>query len=135
MQFFYSIYLCFIFFLTLFSIKPVIGFLFFIFNQADHMNLFELLAIFLVLIWMIIFLFLLCEFGERMTNRFEMFDDELCRCDWYLLPIEIRRMYMIFKSDTQHPVNICSFFNITCEREIFKLVITHIMQSYYILKN
>lgn len=58
-----------------------------------------------------------------MTNQFEGFNVELSQCDWYLLSIEMRRMYVIFVSDTQHSIKILSYANIACERDTSKKVI------------
>lgn len=76
-----------------------------------------------MLSWTTIYIFLLCEPGERITIGFEDFSDELSGCDWYLLPIEMQRMYAIFLSDTQNPVKMESFANILCERETSKTVL------------
>lgn len=69
---------------------------------------------------------LLCEPGARVTNQFEVFSNGVNQGDWYLLPIKVQRMYVIFLSDTQHPIKIRSFANITSERETLKNV------NYYI---
>lgn len=71
---------------------------------------------------MILFVMLLCEPCAQMTNQFNLFGDELGRADWYLLPIEMQRTYLIFLSDTQSPMKISSYANITCERETSKSV-------------
>lgn len=43
--------------------------------------------------------FFICEHGERMTNDFDMFGEELKRRDWHTLPIQMKRMYLIFLTD------------------------------------
>lgn len=43
--------------------------------------------------------------------------------DWYLLSIGMQRMYVVFLLDTQNPMKMHSYANITCERETFKEVI------------
>lgn len=63
-----------------------------------------------------------CEFGEMVTSQFNSYDAEIYRCGWYLLPIKMQKMYLIFKSNTQHPIIIRGFGNILCTREIFKEV-------------
>lgn len=75
-----------------------------------------------LLTWMIIFVLLLCEPGTRMTNEFQAFGDELSQCEWYLLSIEMQRMYLIFSMDTQNPIKMMSYANIACERETSKKV-------------
>ena len=83
----------------------------------------------LVLIWLILFIFLLCEPGARMTNQLGKFSDELNRSDWYLLPIELQRWYIIFVSDTQNPIKVFSYADIVCERETLKRVICYFGMS------
>lgn len=72
--------------------------------------------------WLIVVSLAICEPGERVTHQFEQFCVEFGRCEWYKLPIEMQRMYLIFLSDTQQPQNICSYGGIVCTRETFKKV-------------
>lgn len=72
--------------------------------------------------WMVTFVFILCEPGARMINQFNLLSGELHRCEWFLLPIDMQRMYMIFLSDTQNPTKMRSYANIACERETSKQV-------------
>lgn len=72
--------------------------------------------------WVSVYTFVLCEPGARMTNQFVLFSEELSRCNWYSLPIKMQQMYMIFLSDTQNPMKILSYANITCERDTTKKV-------------
>lgn len=65
---------------------------------------------------------LVCECGETISTEFERFYDGLCRHHWHLFPIEMQRMYLILLANTQHPVNIHSFFNVECTRETLKNV-------------
>lgn len=76
--------------------------------------------------WAFSILFLFCEFGERVTDRFDMFGDNLQRCDWYKLPFKMKRMYLIFLSDTQQSKNITTYANILNTRETFKKVIFYV---------
>lgn len=90
---------------------------------ADDPNSLEIVLLILVLNWNVSFIFLLCEPGEKMINQLGEFSDELNRCDWYLLAVELQRQYTIFLSDTQNPIKIWSYANITCERETSKRVL------------
>lgn len=83
----------------------------------------------MVLIWTILFVFLFYEPDARMTNQFEEFRHELDQCSWYLLPIEIQRMYAILLSDAQRPVYLFSFGHIKCDRETLKKVLTKLKIS------
>ena len=67
--------------------------------------------------------FVICELGERVTDQFDQFGEELAQCEWNELPIEMQRMYLIFLSDTKHRLNIRSYGGIICTRETFKMVI------------
>lgn len=68
-------------------------------------------------------IYLLCELGEKVTSCFGVFNVELYRCHWYLFPIEVQRMLVIFMSDTQQPIFIRSYGNIMCTRKVFKKVV------------
>lgn len=65
-----------------------------------------------------------CEFGEMVTHQFHLFDDEIYRCNWYLLPVRLQKMHLIFMQNTQQPTIIRGYPNIWCTREIFKMVIS-----------
>lgn len=69
-------------------------------------------------------IFAFCEFGERVTHQFNLFNEKFCHCDWYLLPIEIQRMYLIVLVGVQDPVMIRGFANTLCSRDAFKKVIS-----------
>lgn len=90
---------------------------------ANETNLVEVMLLLLVLIWLIFFIFLMCESGGRMTNQFVVFSNELSRCNWISLSIKMRRMYLVFLLDSQNPMKIRSYANITCERKTFKKVV------------
>lgn len=75
-----------------------------------------------------VFLFIACEPGERVTEAFEQFDDELIQCNWYTLPIGIQRLYSIFLVNTQQSINIQCYGEILCTRETSKNVILHSKQ-------
>lgn len=55
-------------------------------------------------------------------KQFEIFGKEFDRCDWYALPIELQRIYLISLSDTQQPETIQSFGGIVCSRDSYKKV-------------
>lgn len=92
----------------------------------DNSNLIEILCTIMVMYWGCGIVFIACEFGERMTNDFERFDEELERCGWHLLPIELQRMYLIFLSNTQQPKTVHCYGGLVCSRETYKKVSIHI---------
>lgn len=67
-------------------------------------------------------LLLYCEFGSAVTDEFESFSNELYQCKWYLYPIEIKQMMVIFIAETQDTVFVQGFGNIVCVRDSFKKV-------------
>ena len=77
----------------------------------------------MLLVEVILFDIIICEPGERVTDQFDQFGQEVGRCEWNMLPIEMQRMYLIFLSDTQQPVHIGGYGGILCARDTFKRVI------------
>lgn len=75
------------------------------------------------MVQLLLFDFLICEFGERLSSKYEMFHKKLHECNWYSLPIEIQRMYLIFMAHTQQTPNISCYGNFTCTPNTFKKVI------------
>lgn len=70
------------------------------------------------------YIFVLCEPGAKMTTEIEKIGEEIERCEWYLLSVEMRRMYLIFLADTQSEVKLSGYGGITCDRETSKRVFT-----------
>lgn len=85
-------------------------------------KLVELLIILMCAFWVLGFFFCICELGETITHRFDVFRQELERCNWHTLPIEMQRMFLIFLLDTQQPINIRCYGNVTCLRDTFRKV-------------
>lgn len=73
--------------------------------------------------WSLALLWSACNLGEMLTKHFEMFDDALGQCDWYLFSIEIQRMLVIIMSNSQRPAILTGYGNIQCTRETFKKVL------------
>lgn len=79
--------------------------------------------------WTFAFLFCMCEFGYMVTNQFDMFDDAIGYCKWYLLPIDMKRMIVILMANHQRPITIHGSGNILCTRIAFKKVSTKWLES------
>lgn len=75
-----------------------------------------------MLIWSIVFIFFACEIGEMLSNEFNTINDEFYRCRWYLLPAQMRRVFWMILANTQQPVVIEGYGNVSCMRETFKKV-------------
>lgn len=82
-----------------------------------------MISLFCVLGTIALCIFLTCEHGTKIASQFAELSDERNRCDWYLLPIAIQRIYLVFLSDPQNPITIQSDANIISERETAMKVI------------
>lgn len=72
--------------------------------------------------WSFVSVFVVCEFGQKVCDAFFEIDDEICQLDWYLFSIEIQKILLTLMINTQKPVSLGVFGNITCDREDFKKV-------------
>lgn len=88
----------------------------------EDSKLIEIMAMSTVILWIIVFNLVICEAGQRMTDQFDQHHMEFAQCNWNNLLIEMRRMYLIFLSDTQQPENFQSYGGILCTRDTFKKV-------------
>lgn len=89
---------------------------------SKNANQIEVVRISVLLSWSLIMLFILCEFGELMAQRFERFDETIEQCDWYLYPHDIQRLFVIVLSNTQRSTYLRGFGNVPCARDSFKRV-------------
>lgn len=97
----------------------------FLFHLNSHRmirNKIKLIFPLLLVFWSFLFLFLCCECGETVTNQYQMYDEKLILCNWYLLPKEIQRLLVVVIANSQQTVTICGFANTMCTRDIFKKV-------------
>lgn len=85
----------------------------------------ELLQPLLSVVWSFAIVFGICEFGERLTGRFDVFDATLWQCNWYSYPIELQRSLPILMANAQQIPFLKSYGNITCTRDSFKMVYTY----------
>lgn len=63
-----------------------------------------------------------CELGHGMNDAFEEIYFTIEQFDWYLFPVEIKRVLPIIIASAQQPVTLECFGNIACTREVFKNV-------------
>lgn len=66
--------------------------------------------------------FIACELGERACEMFGSVDGTVAEIDWYLYPIEIKRILPVIMITTQKDIYIELFGSITASRETFKRV-------------
>lgn len=84
-----------------------------------HIDLFLAVAL---LFWAFFQIFLYCEFGERLMERFDEIEDEVFNWSWYKMPLNIQKMLPIIINGIQQPVGLTGFGGIRCTREAFQNV-------------
>lgn len=83
----------------------------------------EIIQPILLVAWSFIEIFLFCNFGEMVTQKYIEVNHAFFECNWYLFPIEIQRHYMpMILMNTQQTVILRGFGNIDITRETFKKV-------------
>lgn len=95
------------------------------------MNPPDLVLPLILMTWSFITLYYYSEFGEMVTNKFQLFHDRTIQCEWYLFPHDIQRIFLIFIKDTQQTVFIRGYGNLECTRETFKAVGIFQVISFY----
>lgn len=92
-------------------------------NQSKNpLEIVFVVAVVSEMFWSFAFILFFCEFGEMVTSKFDWYHEELCKCNWYLFPMEIQPLYLMFITNTQLPAHIRCFGNILCIRDSFKKV-------------
>ena len=86
---------------------------------------------FFLIFWAFTLIFFYCELGKMVTNEFNLFNEELCQCKWYLFSLDMQRMMLIFMSDAQQPMLLRGYGNIECTRDSFKNVIFFVEILYF----
>lgn len=87
-----------------------------------HGNLMPLLLLIVSGTFATVLVFLVCEIGQKIGEAFDKIDFTLNKIDYYLLPIEIKRMLPIIIAIAQQPVELECFGSIICTRDVFKNV-------------
>lgn len=62
------------------------------------------------------------SYYSKVSEQFDLLDDALCDCDWYLFPMKMQQMFIIVMAGTQQPTIVQGFGNVLCTRETFKKV-------------
>lgn len=92
-------------------------------QQSDHNAILIDLTISIIMVfWTFFIILVFFEIGELVSKQFDMFNAELCQCNWYLYPIEMQKMLIIFMSNAQQLTFIRGLGNILCTRSKVKEV-------------
>lgn len=72
--------------------------------------------------WSFAFVFVVCEFGQRVSNAFIDIDFEAGQLEWYLFSMEVQKILPTLMIVTQKCVGLDVFGNVQADRENFKKV-------------
>ena len=78
-------------------------------------SLFELLIT-------LILLFIACELAGLVSNEFQNINDLIDQFDWYLFPLEMKKILPFIMLNAQQSVDFECFGSLACNRETFKKV-------------
>lgn len=85
-------------------------------------NPMELIRPLISVCWSFCFIGIFCEFGESVTEQFEMIKFELGQRNWYLFPLEMQQTFLIVLANAKQPKYVQGFANVICSRKAFKNV-------------
>lgn len=74
------------------------------------------------MVWSFVLIFGVCEFGERLSFKFEEINDRYDQFAWYRFPSNIQCMLPVLIMVAQKPVRLCVFGKISCGRITLKTV-------------
>lgn len=93
-----------------------------------------LIVLLLEITWSFALIFIICEFGEKVSQAFEEIEYKFGQFDWYLFPSNICKMLPIFISIANKPVSPAVFGSISCCREAFKNVFKNGFSYFMVLR-
>lgn len=82
-------------------------------------------------------LFIYCYFGDEVTSRFEGISDTLYLCNWYLLPLKLKKSIPMTIYGAKKLIYLQGFGSNSCTRETFKKVSSnfiHLEFTQFVLK-
>lgn len=82
----------------------------------------ELIRPLTLIFWTFFSIYLICDYGEKVSNHFDEIHNELCQTKWYQFSNEMKQMLTLILISTQQPIIIQGFGNISLRRIIFKKV-------------
>lgn len=72
--------------------------------------------------WSFALVYLVCNFGHKVSAAFEEIDSAFDQMSWYLFPYEMWKRLPIIVAAAQQPAELAVFGSISCSREDFKKV-------------
>ena len=97
--------------------------IYFRWNQSrGHDGMGGLLRPITLVFWSFASMFLLCEYGQMVTTRFEDIDEAVYQSEWHSFPDKIQRILPTIINNTQQLVIISGFCDVEYTRETFDSV-------------
>lgn len=72
--------------------------------------------------WSFSLVYVVSDFGHKVSAAFDKIDYTFKQIDWYLLPYEIWKLLPIVFAAAQQPTELAVFGRISCSREDFRNV-------------
>lgn len=94
----------------------------FVLLQERNVSSFEFIKPLFLAYWSFSSLFLICEFGQMVTNHFDKLNDAVDECDYTLFPKEVQKVWPIVMLNIQQAFVLRTFESAACSRESFKRV-------------
>lgn len=66
--------------------------------------------------------FIICEVGEQLKNRFIQIDHSFEQLKWYLFPVDVQKLLPLIIANIQQEATIACFGSLSCTRELFEKV-------------
>lgn len=66
--------------------------------------------------------FFVCQYGDRVTSRYQGIAFSIYECPWYSMPVKMAKLFPLSIAIAQQPIYIYGCFNIRCLRETFRKV-------------
>lgn len=68
--------------------------------------------------WVCGLVFLVCEVGQRFSEKCDEVNDAFDQLNWYLFPHKVKRMFPTILTNIQQPVLIKCFVFIFCKKDL-----------------
>lgn len=88
-------------------------------NTGDHMLLISILNA--LITWSCLF-YLLCDYGELLTDAFEELNRSIFDISWYACSADAQKMVLMMVRTSQQAVRLKGYGSINCSRDMFKQV-------------
>lgn len=91
------------------------------------MGIKDVVRFLICLLNVLIYLGLLCIYGDEVTINFEAIHNSIYFCDWFKYPLGTQRFIPFMLAVAQKPVSIQGFMNFRYSRESVKMVFSIIL--------